>query len=196
MKDRITQTLGGLLLALTFAGSVVAEDTDIFASGLQSSTTAPRILVVLDNTSNWARQSQQWPERRVCPDLSEWSDEPGFPYTQAQCPLIQEQQGQAEGVLELLQQVDHLCLHRHIERTDRFIANDQIRFCNERTRNADTLTLATGKFVGISIQVIRKQTYPKQHSRYPLIALLFCQLGTKREQWLTNDVGNRHSRVQ
>ena len=67
MKDRITQTLGGLLLAMTFACSVVAEDTDIFASGLQSSTTAPRILVVLDNTSNWARQSQQWPSPLATP---------------------------------------------------------------------------------------------------------------------------------
>jgi Tfp pilus tip-associated adhesin PilY1 len=46
--------------ALTTALPTLAEDTDIFkASG--SSSTAPKILIVLDNTSNWARQSQQWP---------------------------------------------------------------------------------------------------------------------------------------
>ena len=34
--------------------------------------------------------------------------------------------GQAEGVLQLLQQVDHLGLHRDIERRDRLIGHDQL----------------------------------------------------------------------
>lgn len=43
-----------------------AEDIDIFASGLTSSAaddSLPNVIIVLDNTSNWARQSQQWPDR-------------------------------------------------------------------------------------------------------------------------------------
>jgi hypothetical protein len=46
--------------ALTTALPTLAEDTDIFKAATTSST-APKILIVLDNTSNWARQSQQWP---------------------------------------------------------------------------------------------------------------------------------------
>ena len=45
--------------------SAWAEDIDIFASGLASGSAAtalPSVLFVLDNTSNWSRQSQQWPD--------------------------------------------------------------------------------------------------------------------------------------
>jgi len=38
-----------------------AEDIDLFVGGTSDST-RPNILIVLDNTSNWARQSQQWPD--------------------------------------------------------------------------------------------------------------------------------------
>jgi len=51
-----------LLLGATHA---VTEDIDLFASGLASGSAAsalPNILFVLDNTSNWSRQSQKWPD--------------------------------------------------------------------------------------------------------------------------------------
>lgn len=38
-----------------------ADDIDIFTGTSGGTSTNPRILIVLDNTSNWARQSQQWP---------------------------------------------------------------------------------------------------------------------------------------
>ncbi|MFL6631990.1 MAG: pilus assembly protein [Massilia sp.] len=38
-----------------------ADDIDIFTGASGGSNVNPRILIVLDNTSNWARQSQQWP---------------------------------------------------------------------------------------------------------------------------------------
>ncbi|NEX60293.1 pilus assembly protein [Noviherbaspirillum galbum] len=46
--------------ALTTALPSLAEDTDIFKAAATSAS-GPKILIVLDNTSNWARQSQQWP---------------------------------------------------------------------------------------------------------------------------------------
>jgi Tfp pilus tip-associated adhesin PilY1 len=55
-------------LALAFcaglAGTPIlasADDIDIFTGASAGSAVNPRILIVLDNTSNWARQSQQWP---------------------------------------------------------------------------------------------------------------------------------------
>ncbi len=38
-----------------------ADDIDIFTGASAGSGGNPRILIVLDNTSNWARHSQQWP---------------------------------------------------------------------------------------------------------------------------------------
>jgi type IV pilus assembly protein PilY1 len=39
-----------------------ADDIDIFTGASAGSAISPRILIVLDNTSNWSRQSQQWPD--------------------------------------------------------------------------------------------------------------------------------------
>src|SRR5437764_5695547 len=39
-----------------------ADDIDIFTGTSGGNAVHPRILIVLDNTSNWSRQSQQWPD--------------------------------------------------------------------------------------------------------------------------------------
>lgn len=41
--------------------SSVAEDIDIFVGSSGGTAANPNVLIVLDNTSNWARQSQHWP---------------------------------------------------------------------------------------------------------------------------------------
>lgn len=41
--------------------AVLAEDIDIFVGSSAGSADRPNVLILLDNTSNWARQSQQWP---------------------------------------------------------------------------------------------------------------------------------------
>ncbi|MEL0259039.1 MAG: PilC/PilY family type IV pilus protein [Halieaceae bacterium] len=55
-----------LSVLMMLAPSVaISEDIDLFASGLASGAAAdslPNILFVLDNTSNWSRQSQKWPD--------------------------------------------------------------------------------------------------------------------------------------
>ncbi len=49
---------GALALAPTSAG---ADDIDIFTGASAGANVNPRILIVLDNTSNWSRQNQKWP---------------------------------------------------------------------------------------------------------------------------------------
>jgi Tfp pilus tip-associated adhesin PilY1 len=39
----------------------VSEDIDIFSVDVDETVNKPNVLIVLDNSSNWARQSQQWP---------------------------------------------------------------------------------------------------------------------------------------
>lgn len=53
-----------LLMALSLVFSpinTIAEDIDIFTGASAGASDRPNVLIVLDNTSNWARQSQQWP---------------------------------------------------------------------------------------------------------------------------------------
>ncbi len=62
--NRIVKAMLTIWLAMT-AATAIAEDIDLFASGLASGAAAsslPNVIFVLDNTSNWSRQSQKWPD--------------------------------------------------------------------------------------------------------------------------------------
>jgi hypothetical protein len=64
MKPATSTNLVALALCASLGALpsiVAAEDIDIFTGASAGTSINPRILVVLDNTSNWARQSQQWP---------------------------------------------------------------------------------------------------------------------------------------
>ena len=55
---------GTLLPVLVLLASVIAhaEDIDIFTGAEDADEVGlPNVIFVLDNTSNWSRQSQQWP---------------------------------------------------------------------------------------------------------------------------------------
>lgn len=59
---------GALGLALGLSGALAllalpagADDIDIFTGASAGTSDNPRILIVLDNTSNWSRQNQKWP---------------------------------------------------------------------------------------------------------------------------------------
>lgn len=49
-----------LALVFPFIGAK-AEDIDIFVRGGAADSSLPNVIFLLDNTSNWARQSQKWP---------------------------------------------------------------------------------------------------------------------------------------
>ncbi len=69
-----------------------------------------------------------------------------------------EEVGEVKFFLEVHQKVDDLGLDRDIECTDRFVADDKLRFDGEGAGNADTLALATAKFVGEAAGVGRVET--------------------------------------
>ena len=52
--------------------------------------------------------------------------------------------------LQVLHQVDHLRLDRHVERADRLVGDDDLRVGRERARDADALPLAAGELVRIA----------------------------------------------
>ena len=58
-RHGLTATLGLLTVCAPAPGW--AEDIDLFTGVDPSLFGNPNVLIILDNTSNWARQSQQWP---------------------------------------------------------------------------------------------------------------------------------------
>ena len=58
-------------------------------------------------------------------------------------------------LLQIHQQVDHLRLHRDVERRHRLVEDDERRVERERARQADALPLAAAELVRIALEVRR-----------------------------------------
>ena len=58
-----------------------------------------------------------------------------------------EEQAEPAGLLELHQQVQHLCAHRHVERRHRLVADEPFRVGRQRRGDRDALALAAGQLV-------------------------------------------------
>ena len=82
-----------------------------------------------------------------------------------------EQIGEAELVLQVLQQVDHLRLDRHVERRDRLVADDQLGLERQRAGDADALALAAGEFVRVAAHVVGRRPTVSSSSTHALLAL-------------------------
>lgn len=62
MKRQLARwPLIGFILTLLMSSFAMAEDIDIFVGGDAADSNLPNVIFVLDNTSNWSRQNQQWP---------------------------------------------------------------------------------------------------------------------------------------
>ena len=75
-----------------------------------------------------------------------------------------EQVGEAELALQVLQQVEDLRLDRHVERRDRLVADDELRLERERAGDADALALPAGEFVRIAQRVLGRRGRPGRSS--------------------------------
>lgn len=62
MKNYISAIATFTLGILFCCGPSQAEDIDIFAGTTTINTNLPNVIFVLDNTSNWSSNSQQWPD--------------------------------------------------------------------------------------------------------------------------------------
>ena len=65
--------------------------------------------------------------------------------------------GQPEVALEVLEQVEDLRLHGDVERRDRLVADDQLRVDRERAGDADALPLAARELVREAVVVLGVQ---------------------------------------
>ncbi len=76
--------------------------------------------------------------------------------------------GEAEPLLQVLQQVHDLRLDRHVQRRHRLVADDEPRLHGERARDADALALAAGEFVRIAPRVLGREAHEAQQLGHAL----------------------------
>jgi hypothetical protein len=106
-----------------------------------------------------------------------------------------EQIGEAEALLQVLQQVHDLRLDRHVERRHRFVADDQVGIDRQRAGDADALALTSGELMRITPRVLRQQA---DHVEQVLDARLALGLGVKvvHRHRLGQDLAHRHARIE
>jgi hypothetical protein len=81
-----------------------------------------------------------------------------------------EEQGNAAFALDVLEQVDDLCLDRNVKSADRFIANQQAWFNRESARDTDALALTAAEFVRVTEGVFLKKTNRVEKFPHTLVA--------------------------
>ena len=83
-----------------------------------------------------------------------------------------EQVGQIPLLLKIGQQIQHLCPDGHIQRGNGLVRNDEVRLHNQRSGDANPLTLAAGKLVGKPDGKLGQKAHVGQcfrHLRLPLL---------------------------
>ncbi len=73
-----------------------------------------------------------------------------------------EQVGQSQLSLEVVEQVDHLGLDRHVESRDRLVADDELRLHRQGTGDADPLPLTAGELVREAVGMLRQEPHEIQ----------------------------------
>ena len=68
-----------------------------------------------------------------------------------------EDEGDAELALELVEQRDHLRLDRDVERGDRLVGDDQLGLERQRPGDGDALALAAGELVRVALGVLGRE---------------------------------------
>ena len=76
-----------------------------------------------------------------------------------------DQDGDAVAPLQIVQEVQHLALHRNVEARRRLVGDDQLRAKRQRPRNADPARLSAGELVRIALSDRRRQSDIRQQPR-------------------------------
>ena len=110
--------------------------------------------------------------------------------------MADKQVGQVQFLLQIPQQVNDLCLNGYVKGGDGFVADNDLRFDDQRSGDADTLALSSGKGVGIAHQVHGVQANLLRNRLCPLIHLGLGHFRKVCLQRFLDDVENRHPGVE
>ena len=107
-----------------------------------------------------------------------------------------EEVGQAVLLLEVLEQVHDLGLHRDVQGGDRFVEHEQLRIDRQGPGDADALALPAGQLVGIAPSVLGAEADVGQQRRDPIAPLAAGRADAMHREHLGDRVGDRHARVE
>ena len=106
-----------------------------------------------------------------------------------------EQVREAEALLEVVEEVQHLRLDRDVERRHRLVAHDELRVHRQSARDAHALTLAAGELVGVAVAHVVREAHALQKLVNAAFHLVLRQ-DVVRDDGLGDDVADAHARVE
>ena len=106
-----------------------------------------------------------------------------------------EEIGEAEPLLQLLEQVDDLALDRDVEGGDGLVADDDARIDGQRPGDADPLALAARQLVGIAQRHVGEEPDDLQQLGDPVVNLRLGQDAVHADR-LGDDLAHRHARIE
>src|SRR4030088_1524596 len=107
-----------------------------------------------------------------------------------------EEIGEPELLLQILQEIDDLGLDRYIQCRHRLIADNEFGFDRERARDTDALALTAGELVRMAAHVIRLQADGFQQIHDALFKLPPGFRQFVNDQGFTNDGADTHARIE
>ena len=107
-----------------------------------------------------------------------------------------EQVGQPALLLEVMQQIDDLRLHRNIQSAHRLVADDQLRFNSQCTGNTDALALSATELMRIAQRVHWVETDGFQQFRDSFSARFGAVRQVVNVNGFANDFACGHAWVQ
>ena len=78
-------------------------------------------------------------------------------------------------VLQIRQQIQNLCLNRHVERRNGLVGHHQLRAEHEGAGDGNALALAAGEHVRVALGKFRAQAHTLEHGAGALTSLRFAQ---------------------
>ena len=106
-----------------------------------------------------------------------------------------EQIGEAQFGLQVIEHVDDLGLDRDVQRRDRLVGDDEGRIGRQGAGHADALPLAAGELVGVATDKIGIEAHDAQQLLHPLLAAGRVADAVDGQR-LADDVAHSHARIQ
>ena len=105
--------------------------------------------------------------------------------------------GDLQLLLQLVEQVEHLRLHGQVQRRHGFVADDHVGVERERPRDADALPLPAGELLRVLVCGLGAEPDQVEQPPHPHVAVAFGLVKRLvRAPRLGDDVAGRHPRVQ
>ena len=106
-----------------------------------------------------------------------------------------EEEGEVELLLQVVEQADDLSLGRHVERADRLVGDDEPRPDRQRPRQRDALELTPRELMRVAVDERAVEVHLVEEITDPLVALLAGHVEVLLER-LPDVVGNRRPWVE